>query len=321
MNNQNFCPMCGQSVEAGDAFCQSCGERLKGPINTGRENKNRFARNKWIAIIAVVIIVAGSITAYSLLGKAYSAESVIRDTLALESGKIEISVGMGYGGYYESESMDVKFIKNKREKTYLFESDSEIMFVSAKDGKVQVVDNWSDEEFDYDDMLGLDVDHLEKDLINFFANSFKGKKLPEQYIEDLEIQKSGKEIVISGDFEDEYGLISWIYESLDMDELRDLIAERITADNDDADYYKESLRRAMDNMDDVIAGGLQQLDTAIDYNYNVDTSFKIIVDENGILDQVSVVMEIVDLDWGQSGEFTLDIEFADKNNISKIRKP
>lgn len=320
MKEKKYCTMCGQAYEAGDRFCQSCGEQLEVPEVPVQENRKSFGGKKIVALlVAAVIIVAGSIAGYGMLTKSYSAESVIHKTLALESGKISISYETDTGYYSDDGKMQIDFLKNKNEKTFLLQSDYDEVYISAQDGKIRVANRWDTEEYHFQDELGIDAAKLEKDLIDFFAGSVKGKTLPEGYIKNAKTERVDGNIIVTGDVADEVGLLQWIYDCYDMRQLRDVISNNISEDSAARSDFKDNWEYATDEMDDNISDLLRGLD---DYGYDLGTSFKIIVNKKGVLEQAELFMEFDDFSgYDRSVEIAIKIKISDQNELERIKEP
>lgn len=321
MTSQKFCSMCGQPFEQGDSFCQTCGAKREEENSTANIVKKGKGK-KWIPIVVIAVIAVGGIAVFfSLFGKSYAINKVINNTLALESGTIEISYEMESDGYDDNSSVEIEFLKNKEEKTFFVDGDGVAYYASAKDGTLRVADGWSDYEYEFEDELGLDSSKLEADLIKYFADSFKGQHAPEGCVENIETRKEDGKIVITGDLEEEAGLLEWIYGCFDLDELKELVLNNISEDNDQKESFEESWDSAVDDADDEIEDGLDQLQSDIEEYYDVDSSFEIVIDKDGTLGEATVVLGVDEIDGDNSIEITLNMELSEKNEIDSIEEP
>ena len=324
MNNNKFCTMCGAQINSEDAFCESCGVKIDAKDGCATipkpSKKATFSRKTFIiTIIAITVVTAGSITAYSIFSPNYSIDNIIRDTLSLESAKVEISCVIESDNEYDyTNEIAVTFKKDNESEAALLETEDGDAYLSIKDGKAIAMADYTNEEYDFGNRLGIDSTKIERDIINYFADSFKEKVVPEGYFENIENSKKDGKIVITGDIENELDMFKWLYDSLDKDELKTVVLDNMKDDSEDKGQIEEYWDEIMDEIDAQF--GYAVLDNIADCN-NLDSSFEIILDKNGVVDQIKLSLIGDDIDWGNAGELVFTINISDKNEIDNIRQP
>jgi hypothetical protein len=320
MNTRKFCTSCGEPHDKDAMFCEKCGAKLgeDGTVSGVKAVKKGLSSKLIIAVIVLAVVAVGSVAGYSMLAKSFSPEKIIRNTLALESGRIKVDYIMETGWSEENQENRIDFIKNKKEKTILVRDDyDDETYASIQNGKVLIATGWYEDEFDLKDETGIDAAKLEKDLVNYLAGTFKGKKVPKDYLENVEKSREDGKYVISFDVANEARLIGWIYECFDLKDLRDIILKNL-GNSDAKEEFKEGWDYALDEMD----YGMDELYDGIDLlGRGLKTSVKIAVDKKGILDEIEVKVSAEEAMFGQDVNAIVKISISDKNQIDTIRRP
>jgi hypothetical protein len=320
MNTKRFCTSCGQPHEKGAMFCEKCGMKLQGDEISGQAEATRkgLSSKVIIGLIALVVVLAGSVAGYSMFAKSFSPDKVIKNTLALESGRIKIDYSLETVWGEENQKTHIDFIKNKQEKTVLLRDNyDDETYASVQDGKVLVSTRWYGDEFDLKDETGIDAGKLEKDLINYLATTFKGKKVPKGYLENIEKKREDGKYVIYFDVADGAGLVEWMYGCFDLKKLRDTIENNISVSDARSDFkyvWDYSMDEVDDNMDDVFYG-IEELGSGL------KTSVKLVVDKKGILDEVEVKVAADKALFGEDVNAIVRMTIGDKNQINSIKRP
>lgn len=310
VDKKKFCTNCGSPYLLGESSCQQCGIAFSNQVVATKSKALSGITKIFIGLLILVIL--GGIVKYSIPVRFLSPDKVIKNTLSsLESGKIIVDVlsDRSISVYVRKTIWD--FIKNKEEKTFLIRGAQGPVYFSLKNNQVEFDSFWDEKCFDLEKEIGIDPEKLEKELIDYIGNVFKGKKMPEAYVQNIAKKKVGGKYVITFDVLDEIKLLDWLGICLQSSRLGDLIAENIENRSFRRNFKNEYWGEIVEEIKEYIYMYLPE-------DCEMDTCGEIIVDKRGILDELNFTFKIA---GDNEGTLAIGIKIIDKNAVASIRNP